>query len=196
MTAFDDAPEVEPASRRAWRDWLEANHATATSAWLIHRRAGGEGSVSYEEAVEEALCFGWIDSKGGRVDEHRTRLYFAPRKPRSGWADSNKARIERLAAAGLMRPAGLAVIERAKADGSWSVLDGAMRGEAPDDLVAALGSRPPARTHWDAFPPSAKRSIIGWIATARRPETRAKRVEEAATKAQRNERPRQFQPRE
>ncbi len=189
MSAFDDAPEVEPGGRQGWRDWLEANHATATGVWLIHRRRDSVTSVSYEQAVEEALCFGWIDSKGGRVDEQRTRLYFAPRKPRSGWADTNKARIERLMAAGLMRPAGLAVIERAKADGSWTVLDGPTRGEVPDDLVAALAARPPAREHWDAFPPSTRRMFLGSIALARRPETRAKRIDETAAKAQRNERP-------
>jgi uncharacterized protein YdeI (YjbR/CyaY-like superfamily) len=188
MSRFDEAPLFEPADREAWRAWLETNHATASGVWLVSRRAGAP-SVAYDEAVEEALCVGWVDSQAGKVDEERSKLYFAPRRPRSGWADTNKARVERLLAAGLMRPAGIAAIERAKADGSWSILDGPIRGDVPDDLAAALAARPPAREHWDAFPRGVRRAALGWIAIARRPETRAKRIEDVAMRAERNERP-------
>jgi uncharacterized protein YdeI (YjbR/CyaY-like superfamily) len=194
MSAFDDAPLFEPESRAAWRAWLRAHHTTASGVWLVSRRIGLGAKITYEEAVEEALCVGWVDSRGGKVDDERSKLYFAPRKARSGWADTNKARIERLTAAGLMLPAGIAAVERAKADGSWSVLDGAIRAEVPADLDVALAARPPAREHWDAFPHSIRRAILGWIALARRPETRAKRIEETATNAEHNARPKQFQP--
>ena len=105
--------------------------------------AVGPVGLDYEAAIEEALCFGWVDSTGGRVDDDRGKLYFAPRKPRSVWAATNKARVERLIAAGRMAPAGLAAIERAKANGSWEILDSVERLEVPEDLAAAL-ERPPA----------------------------------------------------
>jgi uncharacterized protein YdeI (YjbR/CyaY-like superfamily) len=144
--------------------------------------------LDYGEAVEEALCFGWVDSTGGRVDERRTKLYFAPRKSRSVWSRSNKERVERLIAAGLMRPAGLAAIERAKANGAWTALDEIEQGIVPADLAAALESRPPAAERFAAFPWSARRAILIWVADARRPETRAARVLETAVRAARNER--------
>lgn len=188
MGAFDEAPEVEPADRDTWRHWLEANHATARGVWLVGwRPSSGRTSVTYEAAVEEALCFGWVDSRGGKVDERRTKLYFAPRRPGSGWARSNKERVERLTAAGRMAPAGIRSVERAKDDGSWTILDAVERLELPDDLRVALDAHPPARPHWDAFPRSAKRALLVWVVTAKRDETRARRIEETAIAAQRNE---------
>ena len=119
MGAFDDAPLVEAEDRETWRAWLEANHATAAGVWLVGCRAGsGRPILDYGVSVEEALCFGWVDSRGGKVDERRSKLYFAPRRAQSGWSASNKERVERLMAEGRMAPAGLAAIERAKADGS------------------------------------------------------------------------------
>ena len=142
MASLASAELVDWVDRAAWRAWLEANHASATGVWLVmHRREARSGL--YEMAVEEALCFGWIDSTAGRVDEERGKLYFAPRKSSSGWAATNKARIERLLAEGRMAPAGLAAIERAKANGSWSLLDSVERLEVPEDLAAALAARRP-----------------------------------------------------
>jgi uncharacterized protein YdeI (YjbR/CyaY-like superfamily) len=188
MSPMADAPEVHAETRAAWRAWLAANHATASGAWLVSRRRGHGERVPYEEAVEEALCFGWIDGQASKVDDARSKQYYAPRKPTSGWAATNKARVERLIAEGLMAPAGLAAIERAKANGSWTLLDQAEAGIIPDDLAAELAARPPAAASFEAFPTSAKRAILAWIAMARRPETRAKRVVEAATRAALNER--------
>jgi uncharacterized protein YdeI (YjbR/CyaY-like superfamily) len=189
MSAFDDAPLVEAEDREAWRAWLEANHASATGVWLVTFRAGsGRPSLDYGVSVEEALCFGWVDSRGRKVDERRSKLYFAPRRPGSGWAASNKERVERLIADGRMAPAGLAAIERAKADGSWTALDAVERLEIPPDLGAAFAERPPAAQAWDTFPKSAKRAILLWIGQARRAETRAARITETATLAQRGER--------
>jgi uncharacterized protein YdeI (YjbR/CyaY-like superfamily) len=191
MPALDDAPSVHVDDRATWRAWLEANHASARGVWLVTwRPRSGRVGLDYEAAIEEALCFGWVDSTGGRVDDERGKLYFAPRKPRSVWAATNKARVERLIAEGRMRPAGLAAIERAKENGSWETLDTAERLEVPEDLTAALAAHHPAAANFAAFPPSARKMLLGWIATARRPETRAGRVDEVARAAARNERAR------
>ena len=188
MATMDDAPMVHAEERTAWRAWLEANHAAEAGAWLVSWRRGHGPRVEYEDAVEEALCFGWIDSQGGNIDEARARQYFAPRKPTSGWAATNKARVERLIAEGRMAPAGLAAIERAKANGSWTLLDDVEQGIVPDDLAQALSERPPAAANFEAFPKSAKRAMLEWVAQAKRPETRAKRVTEIAARAAVNER--------
>jgi uncharacterized protein YdeI (YjbR/CyaY-like superfamily) len=150
--------------------------------------SSGRATFDYEAAVEEALCFGWVDSRGGRVDDERTKLYFAPRNPRSGWVRPNKERVERLIAQGRMAPAGLAAIERAKANGSWILLDSVERLQVPDDLAQALEANPPARANWDAFPPSARKMMLASLVQARRPETRARKIDEIAVSAQRNER--------
>ena len=140
--------------------------------------------------MEEALCFGWVDSTGGNVDEERGKLYFAPRKPRSVWAASNKMRVERLIRDGRMASAGLAAIERARTNGSWEILDAAERLEVPGDLAVAFEIHPPAAANFAAFPPSARKMLIGWVEVARRPETRAVRIEKVAEAAARNERAR------
>ncbi len=190
MTALDDAPEIQFDDRSAWRAWLQANHATARGVWLVTwRPSSGRVGLDYEAAIEEALCFGWVDSTGGRVDDERGKLYFAPRKSRSAWAGSNKARVERLIRDGRMRPAGLAAIERAKADGSWEVLDSVERLEVPPDLALAFQANPVAAANFAAFPPSARKQNLASIALARRPETRADRIGRVVDAAARNERP-------
>ena len=189
MSALADAPEVFVEDRATWRTWLEANHARSTGAWLVTWRSrSGKQGLPYEEAVEEALCFGWVDGTAGTVDDERGKLYFAPRKPNSGWAATNKARVERLIADGRMAPAGLAAIERAKANGSWELLDSVERLEVPPDLEAALAALPSAATNFAAFPPSARKQALGSLVMARRPETRAERVRRIAEAAARNER--------
>ena len=185
---MDDAPHVHPEDRAAWRAWLEANHATATGVWLVGWRRGHGPRIEYVDAVEEALCFGWIDSQGGNIDERRSRQYYAPRKPTSGWAATNKARVERLIADGRMAPAGLAAIERAKANGSWTLLDAVEQGIVPDDLAAALAGHPPAAANFEAFPKSARRAMLEWVAQAKRPETRSQRIGRIAEGAAMNER--------
>jgi uncharacterized protein YdeI (YjbR/CyaY-like superfamily) len=189
MSALDDAPRVHADDRATWRAWLEANHGTARGAWLVTwRPRTGRVTLDYEAAVEEALCFGWVDSTGGSIDEERGKLYFAPRKPRSAWAATNKARVVRLISDGRMTPAGLAAIDLAKANGSWEVLDAAERLEVPPDLQAALQARPPAAVNFAGFPPSARKMLIAWIDVARRPETRAARITKIVEAAARNER--------
>jgi uncharacterized protein YdeI (YjbR/CyaY-like superfamily) len=189
MTALDEAPHVHADDRATWHAWLEANHASARGVWLVTwRRRTGRPTLSYEDAIEEALCFGWVDSTAGHLDDDRGKLYFAPRKPRSVWAASNKARVEKLIREGRMTPAGLAAIERARTNGSWDLLESSDRLEMPDDLDAALKAHPPAGANFAAFPPSTRKMMLGWLATARRPETRARRIERIAEAAARNER--------
>lgn len=189
MGKLDEAPLVQCETREEWRAWLHANHATAGSCWLVTwRKSSGRTVLPYEAAIEEALCVGWVDSTAGRVDDQRTKLYFAVRKPGSVWAATNKARVARLETEGRLLPPGLAVIERAKADGSWTVLDDSEAGVVPDDLAEALAARPPAAANFAAFPQFARKQIIGWVSMAKRPETRAARIAAAAERAARNER--------
>ena len=177
MSALDEAPRIQFDDGASWRAWLEANHETSRGVWLVTWRPRADrAGLDYETAIEEALCFGWVDSTGGTVDELRRRLYFAPRKPRSVWAASNKARVERLIREGRMRPAGLAAIERAKANGSWETLDGVERLEVPEDLAEALRTASGAAEAFGALSPSARKLHLASIALARRPETRSERV--------------------
>jgi uncharacterized protein YdeI (YjbR/CyaY-like superfamily) len=191
VSALDDAPHVQADERAAWRAWLSANHAASGGAWLVTwKPSSGRGSLDYEAAVEEALCFGWVDSTGGRVDEERGKLYFAPRKSRSAWSASNKARVARLIVDGRMTPAGMAAIERAKAGGDWEILDSVERLEIPDDLAAELARRSAAASNFDAFPVSARKQMLAWVATARRAETRTARIAAVAEAAADNQRAR------
>lgn len=142
--------------------------------------------LPYDDLVDECLCFGWVDSLPRALDEARSMNYIAPRKNRSSWSKVNKERVARLSRAGLMTDAGLAKVERAKADGSWDFLNDVEEGVVPDDLADALGDYPEARSHFDAFPRFSKRIILEWIKSARKPETRARRIAETAQKAQDN----------
>lgn len=190
-----EAPEnsVHPDSRAEWRAWLERHHTRTDGVWLITwKKATGRPRVEYDEAVEEALCFGWIDSKPGKLDGERSMLWFAPRKPKTGWSKPNKERVEKLLKAGLIAPAGLAKINAAKDDGSWNALDAVEALEIPPDLDQAFAENPLARDYWEAFPRSAKRGILEWIANARKPETRAKRIEETVRLAAENRRANQW----
>jgi uncharacterized protein YdeI (YjbR/CyaY-like superfamily) len=148
--------------------------------WLVLAEKGVAGGVTYEQAVEEALCFGWIDAKANPVDDRHYKIWMARRKPGSGWSAVNKRRIERVISEGRMAPAGLAAIDAAKADGSWSRLDRSHSLAVPKDLAASMRAYPNARKHFDAFPPSTRRMILEWIDAAKRPETRARRIEETA----------------
>ena len=187
--APDGRPMVGPFDRAGWRAWLVANHGASTGVYLVSwRRPTGRESVPYEEAVEEALCVGWVDSTGRVIDEERSIQWFAPRRPRSAWARSNKERVERLIAAGLMLPAGQAAIDEAKSTGMWTLLDDVENLVVPDDLATALTSTLGAQTNWDAFSRSARRAMLEWVVQARRPNTRADRIARIAEGAGRNER--------
>ena len=182
-----------PLSRAEWRAWLEQNHARDEGVWLItYKKATGKPRVDYQDAVEEALCFGWIDSKPNKLDTKRSLLWFAPRKTGTGWSKPNKDRVTRMQQAGLMMPAGLAKVEAAKQDGSWSALDSVEALEIPPDLEAAFVANVTAWQYFDAFPRSVKRGILEWISNAKRPETRARRIGETVTLAEQNIRANQW----
>lgn len=184
-----DLPQnaVHPLTRPEWREWLARNYERREGIWLIsYKRHTGQPRIDYEEAVEEALCFGWIDSKTRALDEDRAMLWLAPRRPQTGWSRSNKERVCKLTAEGLMAPPGRAKIEAAQADGSWNALDSVEALEVPADLDVALGRYDHAAANFDAFPRSAKRAILEWISTARKAETRARRIEETARLAEQN----------
>lgn len=184
---------IHPKTRAEWRSWLAQNHTRKEGIWLIsYKKETGKLRFDYDEAVEEALCFGWIDSKPNKLDDERSLLWFAPRKPRTGWSKLNKDRVERLIAQELMMPAGLAKVEAAKQDGSWNALDAIEALEIPPDLEQALATYPLATQNFMAFPKSVKRGILEWIAAAKKPETRAKRIQETAQLADENIRANQW----
>lgn len=173
----DDVEVVRPADRAAWRAWLVRHHTRADGVLVEHvRQRSSLPGPRYEDIVEEALCFGWIDGTARSVDEDHTGLYVAPRRPGSVWAGSNKERVERLEAAGLMTEAGRAAVDRARQDGSWTVLDGPAALLVPDDLAAALATASGARDGFDALAPSLRRQLLAWVAMARRPDTRQRRI--------------------
>ncbi len=191
---MSDAYErVEITSRAGWRAWLLAHHRASPGVWgVLWKKASGGPYVSYDDVVDEAIAFGWVDSLVRKLDEHRSQLLLTPRKPASSWSRVNKDRVARLIAAGTMTEAGLAAVETAKRNGAWTALDEVEQLIEPDDLRAALDADPAARRHWDAFPRSAKRGILEWIGTAKKPETRGRRVAETARLAAGNVRANQY----
>ncbi len=178
------------ANRQEWRDWLVQNHKSAPGVWLIfYKKSSGKASLSYDDAVEEALCFGWIDSRVNSLDNERYMQIFTPRKPESTWSKSNKERIKTLMQQGLMVTAGLEKIEEAKKSGWWTKLDAIEALEIPPDLDEALLANETARQNFMAFNDSTKKGILWWIVSAKRPATRAKRIEETVRSAAENSKP-------
>ncbi len=179
-------------ARAEWRAWLEHNHGRPNGVWLIRdKKANGNAQFEYAEAVEEALCFGWIDSKGNKLDDERWMVWFA----RVGLARAGRPsikRVERLTAAELIAPAGLAKIEAAKQDGSWNALDEIEAMVIPPDLQKAFDPYSSAQKYFEGFPRSAKLAILHWIAAAKTPGTRARRIEETARLAEDNLRANQW----
>ncbi len=176
--------------RAAWRAWLERNHATSPGVWLIYdKQASGQPRVPYDEAVEEVLCVGWVDSRPNKLDDERYMQLFSPRKPKSPWSKLNKERVARLTRQGLMTPAGLAVVAAAKRDGSWDAYDEIEALQTPEDLADALSANDAARRHFEAFGASSKKQILWWIASARRAETRQKRIARIVAAAGQNQNP-------
>ncbi|MBD2449444.1 YdeI/OmpD-associated family protein [Nostoc sp. FACHB-152] len=191
MTNFEQQLEsVYASDRQAWREWLVKNHLTSPGVWLIYYKVkSGIPSVRYSEAVKEALCFGWIDSKVKSLDENLYQQIFTPRKPKSVWSKLNKQYIEELIAAGLMTEFGLAKIAEAKKNGSWNSLDAIEALTIPRDLQQALEANSPANVNFAAFSNSLKKNILSWIESAKRPETRLKRIEQTIASTAQNKNP-------
>jgi uncharacterized protein YdeI (YjbR/CyaY-like superfamily) len=193
MSASPPPNSVHPKTRAEWRHWLQDNHTRDDGVWLIrYKKSSGKSSLEPDAAIEEAICFGWIDSLPRKLDNERTMLYFAPRKAGSNWSALNRKRAEKMIVAGLMTPAGRAKIEVAKRDGSWTALDGVEELIIPSDLAEAFDRYPLSRENYEAFPRSVKRSILEWILNAKRSQTRAKRIEETARLAADNIRANQW----
>jgi uncharacterized protein YdeI (YjbR/CyaY-like superfamily) len=179
-----DYPIYHAETRVAWRAWLAENHASVRGVWLASwRNSTGRPAVPYPEVVEEALCFGWIDSTVNILDEKRGLQLLTPRKPRSTWTRLNRQRVAELEAAGLMTEAGRRAVEVAKANGWWTILDPVEDLIEPADLAAALDAVPQARKEWDGFPPSARKMMLWWVVSAAKPDTRARRIATIVSKA-------------
>ena len=179
------------ASGAGWRDWLETNHSSEKELWLIlYKSRTAYKGLSYKEALEEALCFGWIDGTLRRIDDEMHMVRFSPRKSRSIWSKANRARAEKLMAQGRMREAGLAKIEQAKANGEWYREWSDDKGPiVPDDLIKALKDNKTAKKNWESFPPSLKQQFAYWIISAKCDDTRNNRIRKTVEMAERNERP-------
>jgi uncharacterized protein YdeI (YjbR/CyaY-like superfamily) len=186
----DGAEEITAADGVELRAWLQANHASSPGVWLVFwKAASGRPSVTWTEAVDEALCFGWIDSRVQKLDEHRYRRWFSPRKPGSDWSRINKAKVERLEAEGRMAPAGRAAVESARADGSWRALELSDALVVPDDLARALDADPNRRLTYEGFPPGVRKGVLEQVYGAKRPATRRRRVEAVVEAIERGDRP-------
>ncbi|WP_019507833.1 YdeI family protein [Pleurocapsa sp. PCC 7319] len=182
-----DRPQFTAKTRQEWRNWLKDNHAKSEGIWLVtYKKNSGISYLPYNDIVEEALCFGWIDSLPRKLDEQRTMLYVSPRKDQSNWSKANKDRVAKLLKQGLMTPPGIEKVNMAKVDGSWSFLDDVEALILPDDLLQALAQNPIAEKYFTAFPPSVKRGILEWIKNAKRFPTREKRISKTVELAAKN----------
>lgn len=182
-----------PISRQEWREWLQDNHDKKKSVWLIYyKKKSNIPTVLYSEAVDEALCFGWIDSKSKPVDEYTFMQFFSRRKNNSVWSKVNKEKIERLTKEGLMTKAGYEIIEKAKQNDSWTILDEAEALIIPDDLGKAFQKRNNAKEYFLSLSRSDKRNILQWLVLAKRKETREKRIIEIVALADKKQKPKQF----
>lgn len=188
-----DIPTFTPESRQAWRQWLKKHHRSEQSVWLtMYKKETGIPSMEWSDAVDEALCFGWIDSTRKTVGDGAFIQYFTRRKPSSNWSKINKDKVERLIAEGLMTEAGMACIEIAKQNGSWSRLDQVEEGLVPKDLEKAFKAHKGSKSYFMGLSKSVRKMMLGWIAMAKRPETRQKRIDEIAQLAAEGKKPKQF----
>ncbi|MCF0074953.1 YdeI/OmpD-associated family protein [Dyadobacter sp. CY261] len=174
-----DTKVFSPANRQEWREWLEENHSRESAVWLIyHKKSSQLSTITWSEAVDEALCFGWIDSLAKPLDVDRYMQFFSKRKPGGGWSKINKAKIRKLTEEGKMSQAGLDAIAIAKRNGSWTLLDDVEELIAPDDLLNELAKNAVALSFFQKLSKSDKRNLLQWVAFAKRDNTRRKRIEE------------------
>ena len=181
---LNDLEQVHVTSRAELRAWLTANAAESPSIWLVtYRPSTGRPRPSYDDIVEECLCFGWIDSTVRTRDDQTAMQLISSRKANSTWSAVNKRRLEHLVPAGMMTDRGLRAIEVAKANGSWEILDSVERLEVPEDLAAALDAQPVARSFFEAMPPGARKRHLWHVVSAKRPATRTARIDSIVTSA-------------
>lgn len=188
-----EIPVFYPESRMEWRRWLEENHVEEQAAWVVfYTKASGKSTITWSEAVDEALCFGWIDSKKIAIDSEKSHQFFSKRKAKSTWSKINKEKIERLINEGLMTSAGLECVEIAKQNGSWTILDEVEELVVPKDFEAALDRYEGATDYFLGLSKSVKKMMLYWLMSAKRPETRQKRLDELVEHASRKTKPKQF----
>jgi len=184
MAVIAEADRFFAVDRAAWREWLAAHHEERTQVWLIlHKKHVEEPSVRYDEAVEEALCWGWIDGLTNSWNARSYAVRFTPRKPGSVWSESNVARVSRMIAAGRMTPSGMALVEEAKRRGTWDQAASGRLDVTPPDLGAALAGVPAALARWETWAPTHRRQYVYWVLDAKRPETRARRIADVVRRA-------------
>lgn len=182
-----------PASRKEWRRWLQKHHHQKQSVWLVYYKKGVDmPTVTYTETVEEALCFGWIDSTAKSLGDDRFMRFFCKRKPKSVWSKVNKSHVQRLIDKGMMMPAGMESIEVARQNGAWESLDDVEEVIIPKDLAKAFREHPGSRKYFMSLSRSGRKAILQWLVLARRPETREKRIREIAMLAAKGMKPKQF----
>lgn len=179
-----------PKSRTDWRQWLEKNHQSEQSVWLVYfTKKSNVPTLNWSEAVDEALCFGWIDSTRKTIDEFSFVQFFSKRKPNSNWSKINKGKVQQLIDSGRMTKAGHEAIETAKQNGSWIILDEVEEQIIPSDLEKAFSKHPGSKDYFLSLNKSAKKIILSWIALARRQETRQKRIDEIVESAEQKLKP-------
>lgn len=180
-----------PESVAAWRKWLKKNHDTAHSVWLVfYKKSAGKPTITWSEAVDVALCYGWIDSKKVKADDETSHQFFSRRKANSTWSKINKLKVETLIADGHMTAAGLKSIETARQNGSWNLLDEVEELIIPDDLEIAFGTEPAAKDFFISLSRSVRKMILQWVVMAKRPETRQNRISEIVSRAAQKLKPR------
>lgn len=188
-----DFEKFYPETVAQWRQWLMENHHRDQGIWLIqHNKKSGRPSISWSDAVDEALCFGWIDSLKKKLNEESSIQYFGKRKSKSTWSKINKQKIEKLTAENRMSQAGLDCITIAKENGSWEILDSVEELIIPEDLALELSARPNATEFFQSLSKSIKKMMLYWVISAKRPETRQKRILEIAESAEKKMKPKQF----
>lgn len=193
MTKDKESDRFCPTSRKDWRNWLIKNHLSQQSVWLIYyKKKSNISSLTWSEAVEEALCFGWIDSKAKPLDDEKFMQFFSRRKPNGTWSKINKEKIKLLMAAGQMAPAGLEIIERAKQNGSWTILDEVEELILPKDLIKEFKTRPGSKAYFLSLSKSTRKAMLQWLVLAKLPETRQKRINEIVERAGMKQKPKQF----
>ncbi|MGH1564135.1 YdeI/OmpD-associated family protein [Mumia sp. DW29H23] len=179
MSSFRDAPRLPITSVAQWRGWLAEHHDDPEpGVWIVWERVAADRRVSYEELIEEALAYGWIDGQAATLDDEHSMMWLTRRRPGSVWSRLSKERVERVVQSGRMTEVGQAAIDRAKADGSWTILDSVEDLVVPDDLAAAFDAVPGSRDRYEAFTPGQRKQVLRWLVDAKRPATREKRIAE------------------
>ncbi|WP_264537676.1 YdeI/OmpD-associated family protein [Flavobacterium sp. N1736] len=188
-----DKETFYPKNQKDWRDWLEKNHDSKQSIWLVcYKKQANKPTIAWSDAVDEALCFGWIDSTRKSIGDNTFIQFFTRRKPNSVWSKINKAKIERLISDGLMQKAGYDCIEKAKENGSWTILDEVEELTIAEDLEKEFEVNPGSKEYFMSLSKSVKKAILQWLVLAKRPETRQKRITEIAALAAQKRKPKQF----